>query len=60
MQCLNMMIIFAKMRGALEDKSDIIKTYERFKKDKRQEFEKDFENALLEKFGNPDSDEYQK
>jgi hypothetical protein len=38
MECLNVMIIFAKMRGALEDRSDIIKTYERFKKDRRQEY----------------------
>jgi hypothetical protein len=40
------MIIFAKMRGALEDKSDIIKTYERFKKDKKQDFEKELDNTL--------------
>ncbi len=31
------MIIFAKMKDKLKDESGIIKAYERFKKDKRQD-----------------------
>lgn len=34
------MIIFAKMKDKLNEESAIIKSYERFKKDKRQEYEK--------------------
>ncbi len=46
------------MKDKLKDQSAVIKAYERFKKDKRQDEEKELENRLREKFGNPDSEEY--
>jgi len=40
MECLNIMIIFAKIKDKLKENSAIIKAYERFKKDKKQDYEK--------------------
>lgn len=59
MECLNIMIIFEKMKGKLGERSSIIKAYERFKKDKRQKFENEVEGKLREIPGMIDSENYE-